>query len=78
MCAVSVGRVDSATVVKSIHDAYEEIVHWRCNSFLVPSSMIAKEFVLELTRLYQAYADNTTYFMYIVLILLLQRVSFYR
>ena len=28
--------------------------------FLVPSGRIGKEFVLELARLYQVYADNTT------------------
>ena len=72
MYGVSVG----ATVVKSIHDAYKKLVIWRCRSLLIPSGMTGKEFVLELARLYQAYADNTTYFTYIVL--LLQHVSFYR
>ena len=54
------GEVDGTTVVKSIHDAYEKVVHWRHNSFLVQSGMIGKEFILKLARLYQAYTDNTT------------------
>ena len=36
------------------------MVHWRCNSFLVPSGKAGKDFVLELAKLYQAHADNTT------------------
>ena len=56
------GEIDGTTVVESINDAYEEVIHWKRNSFLVvvPSGRIGKEFVLELARLYQAYADNTT------------------
>ena len=32
----------------------------RRSSFLLPSGKAGKDFVLELARLYQAYADNTT------------------
>ena len=34
--------------------------HWRRDSFLVPSGKVGKDFVIELARLCQAYADNTT------------------
>ena len=54
------GEIDGTTVVESINDAYEEVIHWKRNSFLVPSGRIGKEFVLELARLYQTHADNTT------------------
>lgn len=40
-----------------INDAYEEIVHWKRNVFLIPSGRSGKSFVQELARLYQSYAD---------------------
>ena len=36
---------------------YDEIVHWKRNLFLVTSGSSGKAFVLELSHLYQAYAD---------------------
>ena len=36
---------------------YDEIVHWKRNLFQIPSGSYGKAFVLELSRLYQAYAD---------------------
>ena len=39
--------------------AFEVVVHWRRNSFLVPSGKAGEDFALELARLYCAYADNT-------------------
>ena len=54
------GDKDGATFCKLIGDAFEVVVHWRRNSFLVPSGNAGKDFVLELARLYHAYADNTT------------------
>ena len=66
-CSTSIIRVDfqwgdkdDETFCKLIGDAFEVVVHWRCNSFLVPSGKAGKDFVLELARLYDAYADNTT------------------
>ena len=43
-----------------IRDAFEAVVHWMHDSFLVPSGKTGKDFVLELARVYQAYADNFT------------------
>lgn len=40
--------------------AYEEVVHWRRNIFQVPSGSAGKSFVLELARLFQAYADSSS------------------
>lgn len=43
---------------QGITKAYEEIVHWKRNNFLVPSGKVGKSFIRELARLYQSYADN--------------------
>ena len=51
---------DGATFCKLIGDAFEVVVHWRHNRFLVTSGKAGKDFVLELAKLYRAYADNTT------------------
>ena len=40
--------------------AYETVVHWRRNSFLIPSGKAGIGFVRELAQLYQAYADDST------------------
>ena len=37
--------------------AYDEIVHWKCNLFQVPSGSSGKALVLEISRLYRAYVD---------------------
>ena len=39
--------------------AYMEAVHWRRNIFLVPSGAEGKEFVLETTRMLEAYAESS-------------------
>ena len=54
------GDKDGETFCDLMRDAYETVVHWRRNSFLVPSGRVGKNFVLELARLYQAYANNST------------------
>ena len=54
------GDKDGETFYKLIGDAFEVVVYWRCNSFLVPSGKAGEDFVLELAKLHQAYADNTT------------------
>ena len=37
--------------------AYDEVVHWKHNLFQVPSGSSGKALVLEISRLYRAYAD---------------------
>ena len=38
--------------------AYDDVVHWRCNLFLVPFEKVGKAFVLELARLFTAYGEG--------------------
>ena len=54
------GDKDDETFCKLIGDAFEVVVHWRHNSFLVPPGKAGEDFVLELAKLYHVYADNTT------------------
>ncbi|CAB4031314.1 Hypothetical predicted protein [Paramuricea clavata] len=42
-----------------INDAYEKIVPWKRNVFLVPSGRVGKSFIQELARIYQAFADTS-------------------
>ena len=44
----------------AISSIYDEIVHWKRNLFQVPSGSSGKVFVMELARLYQAYADRSS------------------
>ena len=43
--------------VRVVEEAYHEVSGWRRNVFLVPSGSAGKEFVDELTRLFNAYAQ---------------------
>ena len=53
------GEVDGATITRDLRRAYEEVVHWRRNIFMVPSGAVGKEFVRELTRLLQGFAQDS-------------------
>jgi len=44
----------------SSRSAYDEIVHWKHNLFPVPSGSSGKSPVLELSCLYQAYAEHSS------------------
>ena len=48
-------EVNGESCIQAINDAYEEVVLWKRNLFLPPSSKAGKTFVKELARLYQAY-----------------------
>ena len=39
--------------------AYDEVVHWGPNVFLIPYGKAGKHFIKELARLYQAFAEDT-------------------
>jgi len=52
--------VDGISFAHSITCAYAETVHWRRNVFLVPSGAVGKEFITELARLIQSYAEAST------------------
>ena len=45
------GKTDLLSFGESIDHAYEKIVHWRNNLFLLPSGKAGKEFIDEMTRL---------------------------
>jgi len=46
--------------VKTITNAYNEVVHWRRNIFKVCSARAGKSFVCELVHLFNAYTEGTT------------------
>ena len=51
------GSLDGKSFCDAIRAAYFEVMKWRRNIFLVPSGRVGKEFVRELTRLINGYAD---------------------
>ena len=51
------GNVDGLSFSHSIEAAYNEVVHWRRNLFMVPSGKVGKRFVSLLATLWQAYAE---------------------
>lgn len=55
------GNLDGASFSQAIHAAHAEVVHWRRNIFLVPSGEQGKGFVTELARLFQAYAEGSSW-----------------
>ena len=50
---------DGPSALQAIDSAYAEVVHWRCNTFMVPSGKAGKDYVREQARLLTAYADGT-------------------
>jgi hypothetical protein len=52
-------EVNGTDFCDMINDAYEEIVNWKRNVFLVPSGRVGKSFIQELARIYQAFADTS-------------------
>ena len=45
----------------AIDDAYGQIVHWRPNLFMVPSGNSGKQFIENLTKLFTAYAQESSH-----------------
>ena len=52
------GDVEGIDFVQQISSAYDVIVHWRRNLFLVPFGIVGKAFVQELARLFTAYGEG--------------------
>lgn len=50
------GDLSGEEFTKVIDDVYAQVVHWRPNLFKVPSGACGKQFVAELTRLFNAFA----------------------
>ena len=42
-----------------IDEAYNDIIHWKRNIFLLPSGATGKAFIREITRLLQAFAEGS-------------------
>lgn len=53
------GSLDGKKFCDSIHEAYEEIIHWKRNIFLLPSGASGNSFVVETARLLQAFTDGS-------------------
>ena len=51
-------EINGNVFCQRVTNAYEDIVHWKRNNFLVPSGKVGKSFIRELARLYQSYADD--------------------
>ena len=50
--------VEGADFVQQISSAYDTVVHWKRNLFLVPFGKVGKAFVQELARLFTAYGEG--------------------
>ncbi len=53
------GTHDGQSFSTVLTAAYDKVVHWRPNLFLVPFGKTGKQFVLELARLYRAFAEGS-------------------
>ena len=51
------GNLTGPEFTNLLDTIYEEVVHWRRNCFSVPLGKAGREFVSELSRLYQAYGQ---------------------
>ena len=75
------GPVDSEAFSLSFDAAYQEIVHWKKNSFDVPHGSVGKRFVAELARLFHAVGEGSSLesialkAVFVVCVLLLQKPS---
>lgn len=53
------GTCNAETFTQLLDNAYLEVVHWKPNKFKLPRGNAGKAFVLELTRLYKAFATGS-------------------
>ena len=53
------GNEGSVNITKYICDAYEKIVFWRKNIFMLPTGSIGKKYVVETTKLLNAWTSNS-------------------
>ena len=54
------GSHEGKAFYDAVTTAYNEVIHWRRNVFLVPSGTAGKAFASELARLLQSYADGSS------------------
>ena len=55
----SVGSKDGKAFCDTIDEAYNDIIHWKRNIFLLPSGATGKTFIREITRLLQTFAEGS-------------------
>ena len=53
------GTVEAQSFSALIAQAYDEVVHWRMNLFLVTFGKAGKQFIFQLTKLYRALAEGS-------------------
>ena len=53
------GLLDGKTFCEKIDEAYNLIIHWKRNIFLLPSGATGKSFIQEITHLLQAFASGS-------------------
>ena len=53
------GTMDSQSFCHALEATYQEVVHWRCNSFKIPHGNVTKKFVFELARLFRAAGEGS-------------------
>ena len=51
--------VPGSVYQKDLEEAYEQIVHWRKNVFMVPTGASGKKFINEITRLFDQWTNDT-------------------
>ena len=75
------GSKDGKAFCDMIDEAYDDIVHWKRNIFLLPSGVAGKSFIQEITRLLLAFAEGSALecialkASFVMQILLLQKPS---
>ena len=73
------GNTQGTEMIQLINEAYDVVVQWKRNIFLVPSGKVGKAFVSEITRLVRGYAKATALegialkAVVVMLVLLLQK-----
>ena len=55
------GNLTGQEFSEAINSAYSQIVHWRPNVFMVPSGNRGKQFIGNLAKLFDAYAQESSY-----------------
>ena len=53
------GQLDASTFSQSLEATYNEVGHWKKNTFLVPYGSAEKRFVSELSMLYHGYCEGS-------------------
>ncbi len=53
------GSFSGEDLMHAMREAYDELVYWRRNVFMVPSGNVGKQFIRELTSLFAAYGQGS-------------------